>query len=218
MIWQPYHVLGMWDRENKLVHFSICIQDQCGTIAQSQKCHVSKRSWYVFSLHFYGYYGEYNNRNNWPLYLDLTTETLNSCKLDQKSSSGSTEPIQPDVLGYYVRETAAILLCVQRLSYGLSYTAWCYSYSHILMTHSMDQSVAAHPSPEREAQWEVGEKFHSTKSHNRMGKNQYPRLKRFGPARGSGCVCSNLLRDFNMVKMKMQGKIILVLIPKICIT
>lgn len=76
---------------------------------------VSKKCRYVFYLHFCGYYGEYNSLNNWPLYLDLTTETLYACKLKQTSGSVSTEPRQPDFLGYYVRETAAILLDMQRL-------------------------------------------------------------------------------------------------------
>lgn len=179
--------------------------------------YVSKRCRYVLYLHFCGYYGKYNNLNNWPLYLDLTTEILNACKLKQTSSSGSIEPRQPDVLGYYVRETATILLHVERLCLW----AELHSMMLLLLPHPDDIQhgpVSCSTSfPRMWARvWEVGEKF--TKSHNRIGKDKYHSLNRFDPARGSGCVCSNLPRDFNMLKIQMQGERMLVLVPKICIT
>lgn len=93
-------------------------------------------------------------------YLDLSIENLNACKLKQTISSGIIEPRQPDVLGYHVRETEAILLRVQRLCLW----AELHRVMLFLLPHPDDtQNGPVNCStsfPRKGARvWEVGEKF-----------------------------------------------------------
>lgn len=151
--------------------------------------------------------------------MDLTTETLYACKLKKTSSSVSIEPRQPDVLGCYVRETAAIPLHVQRLC------LWAEMHGVMLLLLPHPDNTQRGPVscstsfPRKGARvWEVGEEL-------------IPRRPTAGWSRISTSACTGVVQQEGLgvyvvicletlicLKYKWKEKKILVLVPKLCIT